>query len=188
MIFANLGDDQIKCQLNNVHRLFTLAGALCFIGLASRRPLRGAIEIAWGVELHPGELYGAAVARAYELESEVADYPRIVVGQQMLRFLDLQAQNPNPSPYDQFNKALATFCRNMLVQDADGHWILHYLGNVFVDRVSQVNHQELYDKALTFVVEQIKEHQASRNTKLAFRYVQLHRYFAAHPPSALRSG
>jgi hypothetical protein len=187
MMFANLGDDQIKCQLNNVDRLFTFTGALCFIGLASRKPLRGAIEIAWGVELHPGELYGAAVARAYELESEVAGYPRILVGPQMMRFLDSQAQNPNASLYDQFNKKLATACRNMLAQDADGHFIVHYLGDVFVNRVTQSSHQELYEKALTFVVEQIKEHQASQNTKLPFRYVHLHRYFTAHPPPA-RSG
>ena len=56
--FAWLGDPLIKCQLNNIYSLFTLAGSLCLLGLASKRPLRGAIEVAWGVELHPGELYG----------------------------------------------------------------------------------------------------------------------------------
>lgn len=183
MVFSNLGDNQIKCQMNNVYHLFTLAGALCFIGLASRRPLRGAIEIAWGVELLPGELYGAAVARAYELESQVADYPRIVVGPQMLHFLDVQVQNPNTTPHDQVNKALAHLCRNMLVQDADGHWVLHYLGEAFSDGVSQTEHSVLYEKAHAFIAGQIKEHQVTQNTKLAFRYTHLYQYFAAHPPS-----
>ncbi len=183
MVFANLGDSQIKCQMNNIYHLFTLAGALCFIGLATRSPLRGAIEIAWGVELHPGELYGAAVARAYELESEVADYPRIVVGPQMLHFLDVQVQNPNTEPHDQVNKALAGLCRNMVVQDADGHWLLHYLGEEFADGVSRAEHSGLYDRALSFIIEQINEHQVSKNTKLAFRYTHLHHYFAAHQPS-----
>ena len=93
--FASLSDTSVKCHLNNVYQLFAQAGSLAFIGLASKRPIRGAIEIAWAVELRPGELYGAALARAYELESEVAEYPRIVIGKEMLRFLDLQLKNPN---------------------------------------------------------------------------------------------
>ena len=188
MMFANLGDDQLKCHLHNVHQLFMHAGFLCLIGLASARPLRGAIEIAWGVELHPGELHGAAVARAYELESKVAGYPRILVGPQMIRYLNQLEQNSNSSPYEQLNKKLAIACRDMLVQDADGHWILHYLGDVFVDRSTWESHQQLYEMALTFITEQIKEHQASQNTKLAFRYAHLYRYFTAHPPPARRSG
>jgi hypothetical protein len=78
--FVCLGDKNIKCPLNSVFNVFGSAGSLCFMGLASGRPLRGAIDVAWGVEIHPGELYGAAVARAYELESIYAQYPRIVIG------------------------------------------------------------------------------------------------------------
>jgi hypothetical protein len=180
MLFSNLGDSEVKCQMNNVYRLFTLAGALCFIGLASRRPLRGAIEVAWGVELNPGELYGAAVARAYELESEVADYPRIVVGPELIRFIDIQAANPGTSQHDQVNKALAAICTSMLVQDADGHWLVHYLGRAFADGVSQASHADLYQKALAYIRDQISTHQSKKNGKLAFRYVHLHQYFAAH--------
>lgn len=129
--FACLGDQEIKCHLNNVYSLFTLAGTLCFMGLASKKPIRGAIEIAWGVELHPGELYGAAIARAYELESEVADYPRIVIGPEMLKYLDLQCRNTNTDSFAQVDRELANLCRKMLLQDADGHVFLHYLGDTF---------------------------------------------------------
>lgn len=183
--FACLGDQEVKCHMNNVYGLFTLAGSLCFMGLASKRPIRGAIEVAWGVELHPGELYGAAVARAYELESEVANYPRIVIGPQMLRFLDLHCRNPNIDPFARVDRELATLCRNMIVQDADGHYLLHYLGETFRYAVTTAVHVELYSKAHAFAMEQLLEHQASQNTKLAFRYAHLLQYFNEHPPSTV---
>jgi hypothetical protein len=182
MLFSNLGDTEVKCQLNNVYRLFTLLGTLCFIGLASKRPLRGAIEVSWGVELHPGELYGAAVARAYELESEVADYPRIVIGPHMLRYLDVQCENPGTEHYAVINRELAVLCRKMLIQDADGHWLLHYLGTTFINTVTHKKHAELYAKAKEFALSQLKEHQSKQNTKLAFRYMHLIQYINAHQP------
>jgi hypothetical protein len=79
--YCCLGDKQVKCQMSSIFKLFVLAGAHCFLGLAKGQPVRGALEVGWGIELHPGELYGAVVARAYELESEVAGYPRIVIGE-----------------------------------------------------------------------------------------------------------
>jgi hypothetical protein len=183
MLFSSLGDKAVRCHMSSVYRLFALTGSLCFITLAAQHPLRGALELAWGVELHPDELYGAAVARAYELESEVADYPRIVVGQQLLHYLELQTQNPGTEPQDQIGKVLAELCLQMVVQDADGHWLLHYLGPAFTASISRTNHVSLYEKALAFVQSQLEEHQRTQNTKLAFRYMRLHQYFSAHPPS-----
>ena len=179
--FMCLGDTDIKCRMNGVFGIFGLAGTLCLLGLATRRPIRGAIEVAWGVELHPGELYGAVVARAYELESEVAQYPRIVVGPETVKLLKAHAANPGQDLYSQNDRELATLCLSMLVQDADGHSILHYLGDNFQQSVSQDSHAKLYVAAREFVLEQLLEHQASLNTKLSFRYSHLLQYFDAHP-------
>ncbi len=181
MSFVNLGDREMKCRMNGVFGLFCLAGTLCFLGLASQRPVRGAIEIAWGIELHPGELYGAAVARAYELESEIAQYPRIVIGSEMIRFLELHLNNPEQDPFSQSEKALAKICLGMVAQDIDGYWLLHYLGEEFQNAVSHNQHAELYAAARKFVCEQLDMHQANLNTKLAFRYSHLLEYFDAHP-------
>ncbi|HTT09210.1 MAG TPA: hypothetical protein VMH34_10530, partial [Gammaproteobacteria bacterium] len=75
--FVSLGDQTVKCPMNGIYCLFVLAGSHCLLGLAMQQPLRGAIELAWGVELRDGELYGPVVARAYELETTAAQYPRI---------------------------------------------------------------------------------------------------------------
>jgi hypothetical protein len=43
--FCCLGDRQVKCQMNSVFKLFVLAGAHCFLGLARGQPVRGALEV-----------------------------------------------------------------------------------------------------------------------------------------------
>ena len=170
--------------MNSVFGIFSLAGTLCLLGLATGRPIRGAIEIAWGIELRPGELYGPAVVRAYELESEIAQYPRIVIGPEAVKFLKAHASNPEQDVFSQTDKELATLCLNMLVQDADGHWLLHYLGDKF--QLAVVTHNlyiELYAAARKFVLDQLSTHRAQRNTKLALRYSHLLQYFDAHSPA-----
>lgn len=179
--FVCLGDQQVKCPMNGVFGVFALGGSLCFLGLATQRPIRGAIDVAWGVELHAGELYGPAVAGAYELESEIAQYPRIVVGARAVGLLQAYSANAEQDHFSRFNHDLAELCLNLLVQDADGYWILHYLGDTFQRAVTQKQHRFLYEKALAFVLQQMQQHQGSGNSKLAFRYSHLLEYFEAHP-------
>ncbi len=181
--FVCLGDKSIKCPLNSVFNVFGSAGSLCLMGLASHRPLRGAIDIAWGVEIHPGELYGAAVARAYELESIYAQYPRIVIGPRVVAFLEAHKNNQEQDVYSANNRALAELCLGMLAQDADGIWILHYLGDQFRQAVTHRHHSDLYSRARQFVEEQLRLHQSTANSKLAFRYSHLLSYFEAHQPA-----
>lgn len=180
--FVCLGDQDIKCPLNGVFNIFGSAGSLCFMGLATRHPIRGAIDVAWGIEIRPGELYGAAVARAYELESIYAQYPRIVVSSRVVSFLQAHANNQEKDVYSANNRALAELCLGMLVLDVDGIWILHYLGDQFRQAVTYRHHNELYSKARKFVEEQLQLHQKSANSKLAFRYSHLLLYFDAHRP------
>lgn len=183
--FVCLGDKEVKCPLNGIFGLFGLCGILCFLGLAGRQPVRGAIDIAWGVELHPGEIFGPVVARAHELESEVAQYPRIVVGAHVIDYLNACLAQPLIDMYSQVNKTMAELCLNMLISDADGFFILHYLGDAFRNSITTTQHQLLYDKALKFVLEQIELHQRSGDSKLAFRYAHLMHYFHAHPPQSV---
>ena len=87
VVFESLGNQNIKCPMNGVYAIFVASGMICFLGLEEKQPVRGAIDVGWGVELQSGEVYGPVLARAYELESEIAQYPRIVVGSDVLQFL-----------------------------------------------------------------------------------------------------
>lgn len=186
--FTCLGDSEIKCQMNGLFGIFGLAGSMCFLGLATGRPVRGGIDAAWAVELHPGELYGAAVARAYELESEIASYPRIVVGTRVVELLEAYGANSDQNLFSQNDREMASLCLSMLLRDTDGSWILHYLGAEFQAAITQSKHEELYLKAREFILLQLQEHQNSGNTKLAFRYSHLLRYFNAYSASNISDG
>lgn len=181
--FACLGEKEIKCPLNGITEIFQLSGYFCLLGLARRRPVRGAIDIAWGVELPHSGLYGPVVANAYELESEVAQYPRIIVSQRVVEFLEAHRATTGADPFTRVNRDYAKLCLDMLVQDIDGHLIVHYLGDAFQFSVTSANHRFFHDKARAFVVDQLEEHRKSQNGKLAFRYSQLLNYFDAHPSS-----
>jgi hypothetical protein len=180
--FVCLGDQAVKCPTKSIFRIFGMTGLLALLGLARGRPVRGAIEIAWGVELRPGELYGPAVARAYELESTVAEYPRIVVGPQAIEFLKAHQANPEQDLISRFNRLMAERCWGLLLEDVDGCLILHYLGKEFQSSVTNQNHAELYELASRYVQEQLERYRLSGNTKLAFRYRHLANYFEAHAP------
>jgi hypothetical protein len=181
-IFVSLGDQEIKCPMNGIFGILGMCGTLCFLGLAMRQPVRGAIDVAWGVELNPGELYGPVVARAYELEAEVAQYPRIVVGPNVIGLLRAHADHDGNDHFSQLNRSLAQLCLEMVIRDIDGFPILHYLGEAFRKAISQDQHQTIYAKAQEFVIEQLEQHQRAANSKLAFRYAQLLHYFQAYPP------
>ena len=180
--FSHIGDTGMHCHMNALFGIFGLAGGLCFLGLSQGHPVRGAIDAAWGVELHEGELYGAAVARAYELESEVAQYPRIVIGDRIIALLESFRTSPKTDIYAEQNREMANLCLRMLLRDVDGSWMLHYLGEVFCQSFTEKLHMELYNDARKYISEQLRHHQSTGNKKLGFRYSHLVRYFEVYQP------
>ena len=176
--FVRLGGQEIKCPLKGITEIFQFSGYFCLLGLLQRHPVRGAIDIAWGVELPASGLYGPVVANAYELESKVAQYPRIVVGQRVVEFLEAHHASNGADPITRVNRVYAKLCLDMLIQDVDGHWIVHYLGDAFQFSVTDTNHAFFHDKARAFAIEQLEKHRKSKNSKLAFRYSQLLNYLS----------
>ena len=69
---------------------FTLVStAITFFScLAFGCVFRGGIDMGLAMEIGNNELYGPAIARAYALESKVANYPRVVVGEGLTRYLE----------------------------------------------------------------------------------------------------
>ena len=137
--FVSLQQENVKCPINGIFHIFGTVGSLCFVGLCRKHPIRGSVDISWGVELHPGELYGAAVANAYELESEIAQYPRIVIGERVVEYLESSSQNPHSNPFSEFNRSLAEICLGMIAIDFDGNYILDYLGKNFKEKLQKRN-------------------------------------------------
>lgn len=175
--YVCLGDQDVCCPMNSLYGLFMSAGAFCLTGLAMGQPVRGAIELAWGIEIHPGELHGPVVAQAYELESQIAQVPRIVIGQRVLQLLEGHAWTTGDDAFTRLNRQLAQLCLRMVGKDIDGVPTLHYLGQEFRDSVSKAEHGRLYRDALTFIESERSRFRDSGDQKLALRYGLLELYF-----------
>jgi len=186
--FISLEEGNVKCPIQGVYIQLITACYQCFFGLANKIPLRGSVDIAWGAELHKGELYGAVVAKAYELENYVAQYPRIVVGQSVINYLNDNINKPVSNIYNDVDKTFARISLGLLAQDFDGYYVAHYLGGAFQQMVSQNLHKSLYQEAMNFIQVQCKKWKDERNTKLSSRYNHLLLYFLANPPSEPESG
>tara|TARA_R110001599_G_scaffold353856_1_gene600438 strand:- start:15788 stop:16657 length:870 start_codon:yes stop_codon:yes gene_type:complete len=179
VFYSSLKDKPLNCPMDPVYEIFSIAGALCFQGLAGEQPIRGAIEVSWGVELHQNELYGAVVANSYNLESNVAQYPRIVIGEKTINYLDsFISEEPNDTQkLEIYNRNLAVMCKSMIAIDHDGYHILDYLGPAFTKQVTQSVSKELYQESYKYIQTQYELHQKNQNTKLVMRYVMLRDYF-----------
>ena len=76
-----------------VMSIFTLIEAvstLLVTSLIDGVPIRGGIDIGFGVPLTENEVYGTSLARAYKLESVTARWPRIAVGSELISYLNDQ--------------------------------------------------------------------------------------------------
>ena len=83
--------------------------------------LRGGITVG-DVALSYGQLFGPAVIRGYELESRVAGFPRIVVGQEVL---DEVKRNRALWIHDRDTELQAV--KDLLRRDSDGEYFVDYL-------------------------------------------------------------
>ena len=145
--------------------------------------LRGGVDIGWAVNLQDQGFHGAALVRAYELESIHAQYPRIVLGDYAFDYLKKIARQEPSSIYDQLNQQVASICLELIVEDMDGRPIIHYLGNGFKESITKSQHGKLYSLAFDFVNETLNELRKSNDSKLMLRYHHLLEYFLEHKPA-----
>lgn len=106
--------------INDVFRTLLACGDILLLSLARKKAFRAGVEVGLGTELDNGEIYGPVLYKAYELESKVAEYPRIVIGQKLINYLTNLA-NKHPQLHVQTKedvelcKSMATNCLKMVV-------------------------------------------------------------------------
>ena len=130
------------------------------IGIVSR----GAIEtgIAAEISKDKDEIYGPALYHAHNLESEVAHYPRIVIGDTLCEFIASEVQRSIQDTGDKMRYLTAKSCSNWTCKDIDGVPILDYIGpeakEVFPDLAGTI------DNALKFVEKEWHKFQKEGNS------------------------
>src|ERR1051325_10911996 len=86
--FAPIWDGSLGNPIMTLHTLLSICAATFINTLSFGMVCRGGINTGIAGEFFTGEIYGPALADVYHLESRIADYPRIVVGDQLYLFLE----------------------------------------------------------------------------------------------------
>ena len=143
-------------------------------------PLRGAVTIGTGVELEPGNFYGPALAKAYEIERSSACYPRVLIDFEVEDFIN----SGSYSDHHDMNRVMSGISRRICKQ------LIHHekcepYGYAMVDFMSEyINNitnddpdlnQQTADCMYNFAVKEFKKFSKS-NLKLAYKYRRLLNY------------
>jgi hypothetical protein len=169
-------------ELVPVVTVFSALSAACVVmltALASKHPLRGGIDVGLATEIGSGEIYGTALERAYLLEYRVAKYPRLVIGDELWRYLNaaLTHFERHTTPVSKAITAIVKKTVQMIATDTDGQRILDYLGPVVVENAGPDHGQLMIQPAYNFVLAEQKRMLAKGDPELIGRYVLLRSYF-----------
>jgi len=169
-------------QVTNVAGMIVTCGTLMLAALATRTVFRGAIEVGMLSRFPTGDPYGPALAKAHHCEAKVAGYPRIIVGPDLVSYLDATVKNPDTGGPARANRAIAELCRRCMTQDTDGCWIVDYLNDQFAaDAETRALARDVQHQALAFVQAErdrfAKAGDDERAKQLANRYERLLAYF-----------
>jgi hypothetical protein len=159
------------------------ATAITFLSCMSHKwAIRGGIELGIAMDIEENEIYGPVLERAYTLESKVAQYPRIVVGEELIRYLkEIEGTISNPTFLidDRVNAGAAAKSIELLAEDDDGQMIVDYLG-VTIRTVFQDT--KVIQNAYNFIIKECNRYKKLKNSKLGFRYSLLRNYFESRLP------
>jgi len=169
-------------ELVPVVTVFSALSAACIVmltALASKHPLRGGIDVGLATEIAPGEIYGAALERAYLLECRVAKYPRLVIGDELWRYLEAMLAHfeNQTTPVSKAIMAIVKKTLQMIATDTDGQRILDYLGPVAVENARPDHGQLMVQPAYNFVLAEHNRMLEKGDPELIGRYVLLRSYF-----------
>jgi hypothetical protein len=152
------------------------------ISFGGRTPLRGGIEIGTTLEGFDYGIYGSALFGAYQLEKNIANYPRIVIGEELIKLLSFYGDSEQTDVISAINKEAANMCLGMIYKDKDGYSIIDFL-NKKITEFSLIDNETLKGikdsiaKGFQFICDELERFKKERNSKLAFRYQLLKDYY-----------
>jgi hypothetical protein len=180
VIAVPLGGEDENCKAMNGLELMILS--ICGMALNSFSiglVFRGGLDVGIATLIDANEIYGSALSRAIYLENDIAEYPRYVVGNELISYLDtVVKQDPKTKP-GLVAQQNAIRCRKMIVQDTDGRQMLDFLGGEVRTALNDATPVELFSKGLDFVQNEYKRFLKAGNDKLASRYFRLFQYYLA---------
>ena len=181
ILYSNLSNSQGILNLFSSMMMLGGCATVMIVGLQAGIPLRGGIEIGIAADWPEFGIYGSALYGAYDMAERVAQYPRIVIGEELKKYLFFWKNDTHDDPVHLLNRKIADKCLSMICEDQDGIPVVDFLNiqslhSLFGDQ----NLQELKDlvvKGFNFVKSEQAKYKNEKNTKLAFRYALLLDYY-----------
>jgi len=193
-VYVPLAADRPLLHIYAVSLIISTMASTALLSLARGYSIRGGIDVGHGCIMPDGNLYGPGVYSAYKLESQVAQYPRIVIGNHAINYVNvcesMKAEEigkthgiEDPELYAALANRAARHSRNHFCKDHDGYPILDYLDTEFLSTFGDLAYMDrILESAYAFVIDQSNLFKNTRNTKLALRYAVLREYFEARQP------
>jgi hypothetical protein len=181
---ALTSDDDHLTPAVRIFSTLAAASIVMLTSLASKHALRGGIDVGLATEIGQGEIYGTALERAYVLESQQADSPRILVGDELWKYWSsgIEEFEKLANPAGEAMVKLIRSQMNLVTEDADGRRILDYLGGFFANIATPDHASRMVKPAYQFVMDQEAHWLSKGNAQLSGRYAILRRYFESRLP------
>jgi hypothetical protein len=169
-----------KFQCHAIYGVLAATAVTFLSCLVNSCAIRGGIELGLAMDIEEGEVYGPALAQAHRLESRVAQYPRIVIGEELVRYLQMVAGQKASTEEERANALLAKRSLGLLAVDDDGCTFLDWMGTDISKAFREK--KKLVQAAYKFIIQESVKHKEARNSKLGFRYTLLRNYVESRLP------
>lgn len=188
LLYTPVYEDGVSIPIHEVFGIISGIASIIINWLAIQRPLRGGIDIGFAVENSSDELFGPALWNAYSLESKVADFPRTVIGNSLVEYINHKASLPimELSQDDiEFNfevfrskmiNSAGNNCTKLIKRDSEGTYFIDYLGQGFFDLVGESTHPFTIANGERFIRQSRDSFSTFGDIKLRDRYQKLLAY------------
>lgn len=174
-------ESEYPSVLNSIHGTLMSVASMMLLYFSNGIAFRGGIDIEGGIEISSREIYGPALLKAYDLECNKAEYPRVLLGNDLMEFFEyvLELEFKDES-FEKYCKMMVIQCKQWIVVDEDNSPMIHFLGPSMYDLTKRTLGSSIQ---LHPIVEQIDnfisdcERKFQNNLKLLQRYQRLRMYF-----------
>jgi hypothetical protein len=172
-----MNSDENYTAINGVYSALVATCGIGLLFLSVGIPFRAGLDVGIGTRINEKEVYGLALERAYYLENCLAEYPRYLVGDELINYL-FSVENQQPKTrLGLVAKNLAGFCRRMIIQDTDGRYMLDFLGDIVQETYKDSIDKDIVIAAEQFIISTYNKYIDQNNNKLSSRYYRLISYF-----------
>lgn len=157
--------------------MLTASSSICLLSLVQGFSIRGGMVIGMGIENDDGSIYGPSLFEAVLLEEECAEYPRIVLNDQVLKYIGTIENLPATSEKNKVEAKIAEKCRELIVVE-DGVPFVHFLTGNVMDILPPNENIVIIEQLKKYILESIT--QSSDNKRVRRKYEWIIEYDRRH--------